>query len=180
MTILLFGISNVGKSITGELLAKQLGYHFYDLDEEVKRRRQTTIETFVTTIILEERDYIRGNIIGEIFDEDTENKVIAITPMTFYDNFEDYLEYPDVLAIELRDTPDNIFNRLAFSDENDVLYFDDDYKNAHAKHYLDEIAKDLEWYGQCNKKVTNKFEMNGDIPEEVVSRLIAEYNLKKI
>lgn len=36
MTILLFGISNVGKSITGELLAKQLGYHFYDLDEEVK------------------------------------------------------------------------------------------------------------------------------------------------
>ncbi len=30
MTILLFGVSNVGKSITGELLAHRLGYDFYD------------------------------------------------------------------------------------------------------------------------------------------------------
>ena len=179
MTILLFGVSNVGKSITGELLAKQLGYHFYDLDEEVKKRQHTTIEKFVTTELLEDRDYIRGCIIGDIFDEDPENKIIAVTPISFYDNFEEYLEYPEVLAIELRDTPENIFKRLVFSDENDVVYFDDDYKNANAEHYLTEIARDLEWYGQCNERVTNKFDMNGDTPEEVVSRLINEYDLKK-
>ncbi|MFV0341973.1 MAG: shikimate kinase, partial [Anaerocolumna sp.] len=37
MKILLFGVSNVGKSITGELLAHRLGYDFYDLDEEIKK-----------------------------------------------------------------------------------------------------------------------------------------------
>lgn len=37
MKILLFGISNVGKTTIGTMLAKQLGYSFYDLDEEVKK-----------------------------------------------------------------------------------------------------------------------------------------------
>lgn len=37
MKILLFGVSNIGKSTLGELLAKKLEYDFYDLDEEVKR-----------------------------------------------------------------------------------------------------------------------------------------------
>ena len=36
MTILLFGTSNVGESVTGKLLAARLNYNFHDLDEEVK------------------------------------------------------------------------------------------------------------------------------------------------
>lgn len=37
MTILLFGVSNVGKTAIGEKLVQCLGYVFYDLDEEVKK-----------------------------------------------------------------------------------------------------------------------------------------------
>ncbi len=37
MNILLFGVSNVGKSVTGKLLAQRLEYDFYDLDDEVKK-----------------------------------------------------------------------------------------------------------------------------------------------
>ena len=40
MIIMLFGISNVGKTVTGEKLAKKLKYPFFDLDEEIKRRLQ--------------------------------------------------------------------------------------------------------------------------------------------
>jgi len=40
MVILLFGISNVGKTVTGEKLAEKLGYSFLDLDEEIKKRLQ--------------------------------------------------------------------------------------------------------------------------------------------
>lgn len=36
MNNLLFGISNIGKTIAGQQLAKELGNAFYDLDEEVK------------------------------------------------------------------------------------------------------------------------------------------------
>ena len=38
MKILLFGVSNVGKTTVGKLLAEQFGYRFYDLDEEVKKQ----------------------------------------------------------------------------------------------------------------------------------------------
>ena len=37
MNILLFGVSNVGKSVSGRLLAGHLNYTFYDLDDEVKK-----------------------------------------------------------------------------------------------------------------------------------------------
>jgi shikimate kinase len=37
MVIMLFGISNVGKTVTGEKLAEKLKYTFLDLDEEKKR-----------------------------------------------------------------------------------------------------------------------------------------------
>ncbi len=75
------------------------------------------------------------------------NKVIAITPLSYtYDIFP-LLSEPDVLAIELTDSTRNIFDRLVFSDENDVIYTDVDYKNAHAGYYMSEIKKDLKWYG---------------------------------
>ncbi len=37
MNILLFGVSNVSKTVTGELLASRLKCDFYDLDEEVAK-----------------------------------------------------------------------------------------------------------------------------------------------
>ena len=56
MKILLFGISNVGKTTIGTILAKELEYSFYDLDEEVKKEFQMTLEEFVHTENLRWRD----------------------------------------------------------------------------------------------------------------------------
>lgn len=36
MKILLFGVSNVGKTTVGEILADKIGYDFYDIDFEIK------------------------------------------------------------------------------------------------------------------------------------------------
>lgn len=44
MIIMLFGVSNVGKTVTGEKLAQKLKYSFLDLDEEIKKRYHTTLE----------------------------------------------------------------------------------------------------------------------------------------
>ena len=40
MKILLFGVSNIGKSTIGKMLANRINYHFYDLDEEVKKDQE--------------------------------------------------------------------------------------------------------------------------------------------
>lgn len=41
MKILLFGITNVGKSTIGKILSKKLNYDFDDIDDEIKKRHKT-------------------------------------------------------------------------------------------------------------------------------------------
>lgn len=60
MTILLFGVSNVGKTTVSEILADKLGLAFYDLDKEVKKRYNITLKEFVKSGTIEERDKKRG------------------------------------------------------------------------------------------------------------------------
>lgn len=86
---------------------------------------------------------------------------------------------PSILTIELFDSPQHIFDRLVFSDENDVVYKDDAYKNKHKRHYISEIWEDLKWYGFVYRDLKYHFDMNGKSPEEVVDCLIVEYQLHK-
>jgi len=65
-----------------------------------------------------------------------------------------------------------------FSDENDVVYHDDEYKNAHKSWYLSEIRKDQQWYGNKYKAIEQKYHMNGETPEETAQGLIDMLNLR--
>lgn len=179
MTIYLFGVSNVGKTTTGELLAEKLGYVFYDLDDEVKRYYDMTLEAFVNTGRLEERDKKRSAVLRKIA-EDTREKVVAVAPITYINYMNGLIRQKDVLAIELRDTPENIFDRLVFSDENDVIYRDDEYKYAHMSYYMNDIKEDIQHYGRVwSELVKNKFDMQGEAPSAVVDRLIDEFELDR-
>lgn len=139
---------------------------------------ETTLEDFVNTGDVYQRDAYRGELIEEILFEDEGNKVIAVTPMSYSMFFNFVLKRKDILAIELQDSPQNIFDRLIFSDENDVVYKNDDYKNQHKEKYLEEIRKDIEYYAESFIHINNKFDMNNDPPEIVVRRIIDTYGLK--
>ena len=176
MKILLFGVSNVGKTTTGELLAERLGFKFYDLDEEVKTRLNMTLEEFVHTSNLRWRDQKRGSIIKKLIRSE-EDMVIAVTTISYTENFRTRISGEDILAIELYDTPENIFSRLVFSDENDVIYKDDEYKNEHKDYYMEDIIEDQKWYGSIYAGFCRVFDMDGDSPEKSASRIISEFNL---
>lgn len=180
MKILLFGISNVGKTTIGTILAKELEYSFYDLDEEVKKEFQMTLEEFVHTENLRWRDQKRGRIIKKIISKE-ENMVFVISPISYTDNFGKRITEDDILSIELVDTPANIFDRLVFSDIDDTIYKDDDYKNQRRDYYMSDIKADLEWYGNVYSKIgiKNRFEINNDSPKTAVKRLIKEYGLSE-
>lgn len=179
MNLLLFGISNVGKTTTGKIIAEMLNVSFYDMDEEIKRYYGITLEEFVSRGTIEQRDAKRGKILKELVQR-PEHKVISLTPMSYSQHFKDVLKSKDVLAIELRDSAENIFDRLVFSDENDVIYVDDEYKMRHKKYYLSEINKDLEWYGGVYKCIKNKFDINNKAPKDVASQIIEIYELDKL
>lgn len=176
MNILLFGVSNVGKSVSGRLLAGLLGYSFYDLDDEVKKDQNTTLEEFVSTGTLLERDAVRCRILNHLVCR-SGNKVIAVTPLSYTEDIRYLFSSPDVISIELTDSAENIFDRLVFSDENDVIYKDDDYKNRHRDHYLEEIQADLDWYGSVYSDIRNRFDISGMTPEEAAAELINQFHL---
>ena len=61
-------------------------YSFYDLDEEVKKEFQMTLEEFVHIENLRWRDQKRGRIIKKILSKE-ENMVFVISPISYTDNF---------------------------------------------------------------------------------------------
>lgn len=147
------------------------------MDEEVKSCLHITLEEFVNTIWPYERDIIRGKILENLVPH-PENKVIVVAPMYYSRWFNKYLQRDDVLAVGLQDAPEHIFGRLVFSDENNQVHKDDEYRDAHASYYLGEIKKDITYYKKAFSKITNKQNINGDSPEKVVERLMKQFNLQ--
>lgn len=122
MKILLFGISNVGKSTTGKILSKELNYDYDDIDDEIKKRYKT-IDKFINKYPNDyERHKIKGKILLDILNKYLDNVVIAISPIFYEEFFVPILKEPKVLAIELQDEPENILNRLCYADEEDNVY----------------------------------------------------------
>ena len=111
MKIFLFGVSNVGKSTVGKLLAERLGFDFVDLDEEIKKRMEISLEEFVNTANLRWRDQKRGSIIKKIVKLE-ENIVLAVTPISYAENFKTRIIADDILLIELYDPPKKVVDRI--------------------------------------------------------------------
>lgn len=173
MVILIFGVSNVGKSVTGEKLAKRLGYSFFDLDYEIKKRLNTTIEQFMKdNPYLYERCKVKGKILKDVIDENNDDMVIAVCPIYYARNFNYLLDLENVIGIELQDAKENIFDRLIFSDENDQIYEDEDYKYEQIDHYLKEIQEEITDNKRVLKRVKNKYFMDNRSTEEVVDDLM--------
>lgn len=173
MVILIFGISNVGKTVTGEKLAERLGYSFLDLDEEIKKRLQTTLEKFMHDYPYHyERCKIKGKILRDLIDGYKENTVIAVSPIYYARNFNSLLNLKQVIAIELQDTEEHIFQRLVFSDDEDNIYKDDIYKNLHKENYIKEIYEDIIYARKSFKKIEKKYFINNKSVNQVVDDLI--------
>ena len=86
----------------------------------------------------------------------------------------------NIIAIEITDSAKNIFDRLVFSDEDDNIYEDIEYKNLHKAHYMREIRADIAWFSKVYEKINNKCSVNNLSPEQVAEKMIASYNLKKL
>lgn len=155
------------------MLAKELNYSFLDLDEEIKKRFQTTLEKFMQDYpYSHERHKIKGKILKDLIKEYKDNMVIAVSPIYYARNFNSLLDLEQVIAIELQDSEEHIFERLVFSDENDNIYKDEAYKEKHKDYYLQDIHEDIVYARRLFKKIENKYYINNRSVEQVVEELI--------
>lgn len=173
MVVMLFGISNVGKTVTGKKLAEKLNYEFFDLDEEIKKRFQTTLEKFMNEYPFPHgRAKVKGKNLRNLIDENKGNRVIAVSPIYYSRNFNSLLDLDQVIAFELQDTEEHIFHRIIFSDDNDNIYKDDAYKEKHKIHYIKDIHEEILAVKRIYNKVKNKYFINNQSVDEVVDHLI--------
>lgn len=171
MKILLFGITNVGKSTIGKFLSEKLNYEFDDLDEEIKRR-YGKIDNFINKYPWTyERHKERGKILSDIVNKYDDNVVIAVSSIFYVRCFSKLLEDENILAIELQDKPENILKRLVYADEDDNVFPLEITTEKERKYYLSEIKKDITFFKRTYAKITNKFDMNGEDQETVTERL---------
>lgn len=171
MIILLAGISNVGKTSIGQELAKNLNYQFYDLDNEIKNTFQITLEQFMENNPEHlKRDKIKSDVLTHIVKR-SKNSVIALSPFNYSKFLQPLFKNKNILPIELRDTPENIFRRLIFSDENDNIYKDDEYKNKHKTYYISEITADIYYYSKVYSSITAKYFINNKSIDQCAKEL---------
>ena len=122
----------------------------------------------------------RGNILKEVVNKYKDNVVIAVSPIFYEEFFDDVISQYNVLTIELRDSPENILERLVYADENDEIHPLIIKTKAERNYYLKDIKEDIKYYQRVYKKIESKFDMQGEKPEEVTKRLLEYIKFKKI
>ena len=136
MKLLIWGISNVGKTTIGKELAKKINYKFYDIDDEIIKM-YGSIDLFQEEFPNDENRFdIKELIMLNIIENGEKNFIMAVSPI-FSKIIVEELLMTNTESIEVIDTPEAIYDRLIIEGE-DAL----EYKEKHKEYYMREIKWD--------------------------------------
>lgn len=170
--ICLFGISCVGKSTIGELLAKRIKVSFIDMDDEIKKQYGTVLGFQAEYPVQYDRDEERCEMIKNWFKENKES-VVAVSPIAYMDTWDEIFENKGIHCLELVDTPENIFKRLVFTDDNDqILHIPQSYLEKRKNYYIHEIKADQDYFHGVNKKYMKSLNMDGMSIDQIVDEIM--------
>lgn len=175
MRILIWGVSNVGKTTIGKELSKKFNCKFYDIDDEI-------ISTYGSIDEFQEifsNDYDRFEekmkIMLNIIESDKDNFVMAVSPIFAFPIVERLLK-TNTSSIEIIDTPEAIYDRLIIEGE-DYL----EYKEKYKEQYMQEIKWDQIASFEEFKNIPKVYINNQSIKDAVqtVYNYLIESNLNK-
>ena len=172
IAVLFFGATNIGKSVTGERLAKRLSWDFEDIDDRLRTDYHIRPAAFIRNYSRPQRDEIRTKLVRDRIEQarkEQKSVVIAVPPITYMHGMDEILKADDVFAADLIDREENIFDRLVFTDDEDRLLPDaDEYKMKHRTYYMHEIREDQKFFHEIHEEVMPTLDMDGRNPEQVV------------
>lgn len=164
MQIFLTGISCVGKTTIGKILAEKLSYPFFDLDEEIERYFGEPIERLMNRHFTGYSfRYERGVIVLKdiLFNRNSSDCVIAMPPSGLKDAYLRAIKKrTDCIVIAITDTPENILKRIVFFDI-DSKPIDRTLTEEDKKYYLKEIKKDITYFGRTYRRAHLRVDIAG-------------------
>jgi len=178
MIFYLVGISCVGKTTIGKMLAENIDFSFFDLDVEIQNYYNKPIER-----IQDECFSMNGyrekasKVLDYLFSKNI-NSVISGTPsglkFSYLQVYKKHKASKDLYSILINDLHENILDRLTFydKDSNPITEKIDDSKK---KRYLKEIKADYNFFKDSYNRADFKININDinleDIPNMIINEL---------
>jgi len=178
MKIYIVGICCVGKTTIGRLLADKLGYLFYDLDEEVEKYYEKSIERLQRDCLTMNGFREKASVVLDLLLNKNECSVIASTPSglkySYLQVYKKYKNRKELVSIHLIDSPENVLNRLTFYDIDSNL-IDIELSEKEKKKYLKEIVADFNFFKMSLIRADLQINIEQipmiQIPELIISEL---------
>ncbi len=178
MIIYLVGISCVGKTTIGRMLAERLNYSFFDLDEEIQNFYKKPIERIQDECFSMNGYREKASIVlDKLFSKEI-NSVISGTPsglkFSYLQVYRKHKRDKELYSIYLTDSFENILERLTFydKDSNPIQEILDDSKK---KRYLKEMKADYNYFKDSYSRADFNINIENiplnDIPELIIKEL---------
>lgn len=149
MKIFISGVGCIGKTTIGAKLAEQLGFYFFDLDQEIEIFFGTSIEKLQNKFLTNHsyRNEASKALVHILSRTDIINSVIALPPSGLMGGYWRIVKKTKGIIIVLIDRPENILNRITFYDIDSQL-LEKKLTEKEKRFYLKEIKKDITYFGK--------------------------------
>jgi shikimate kinase len=173
MRIFLAGVSCVGKTTIGAQLAGLLEYRFFDLDVEIERFFETSIER-LRSRYLTSHDFrlVASQALKHVLSrDDSYNCVIALPPSGLLGGYWKVVkETRDATIVVVRDTAENILKRITFYDIDSrpvQKNLTDREKGLH----LRELKQDIAYFSRSFRRAHVSVDITGCSSDEAVRKI---------
>ena len=178
MRVFLAGVSCVGKTTTGRLLAGRLGCPFFDLDEEIERHFGTSIERLRARFLTDYSYRKECSVVLKRIATDNRDCVIALAPSGLRDAYLRVIRKLLCVTVAIEDKPENILERITFYDI-DSKPIDKHLAHEEKQLYLREIKKDITFFKKSYERADLHADiagLNAEASAEMMESLLASYN----
>ncbi len=173
MRVFITGISCVGKTTIGSLVAARLGLPFFDLDREIEGFFGMSIERLHNRFLTDYsyRKEAARALIHVLERRDGRNCLVALCPSGLEAGFLEVVKKAQGTIVALTDTPENILRRITFYDI-DSRPIEKRLTESEKKLYLREIKKDITYYRKSHSRSHIQIDIAGLSPEQAAGRVV--------
>lgn len=179
MILYLVGISCVGKTTIGKMLAEKIDYSFFDLDEEIQNYYKKPIERIQEECLTMNGYREKASIVlDELFAKNIDS-VISGTPSGLkFSYLQVYKRHKNkqLLSVCLNDSFENVLDRLTFYDK-DSNPVTERLNESKKKRYLREIKADYNYFKDSYKRADLQVNIDNVKLEKIPDMILTKIGL---
>ena len=162
MRIFLTGVGCVGKTVIGKKMGELLGVRFFDLDDEVERFFETSIERLQNRFLTIHsfRNEAAKALVHLLGRPESRDCVIALPPSGLMGGYLRAVKKANGITVVVTDKPENILARIRFYDI-DSRPIEKKLTPKEKKLHLREIKKDITYFRTSYQRATLQVDISG-------------------